>query len=51
MQYFLENVERLSQTFSRSSSMQVENSSINSSIERFIDEPPSNYLEAISQAP
>ncbi|CAG8589016.1 7754_t:CDS:2, partial [Scutellospora calospora] len=48
--YFLENVERLSQTFSRSSSMQVENSSVSSSVERSTDEePPPSYLEAISQ--
>ncbi|CAG8664542.1 2869_t:CDS:2, partial [Scutellospora calospora] len=49
--YFLENIERILQTFSRSSSIQVENFSINSSVERFTDEPPPSYLEAISQAP
>ncbi|CAG8478036.1 4555_t:CDS:2 [Scutellospora calospora] len=52
MQYFVENVERISQTFSRSSSMQVENSSISSSVERFTDEePPPSYFEAILQTP
>ncbi|CAG8578244.1 7391_t:CDS:1, partial [Scutellospora calospora] len=38
--YFLGNIERISQTFSRSSSMQVENSSVSSSVEHFTDEPP-----------
>ncbi|CAG8637476.1 6228_t:CDS:2, partial [Scutellospora calospora] len=50
MQYFLENVERLLQIFSRSSSMRVENSSVSSNVECFTDEElPPSYFEAISQ--
>ncbi|CAG8528528.1 1814_t:CDS:2 [Scutellospora calospora] len=47
MQYFLENVKRISQTFSRSSSIQVENSSV-SSMEVQSDNPPT-YEEAIAE--